>query len=71
MIIFMDFKVKMPNLSYIYKLYWVIHTLSYLTLKSINYIYIMKKGLLYTYNSLYKHNMYLTNEEVVEDDEGK
>ena len=29
----------------------------------------MKKGLLYTYNSLYKHNMYLTNEEVVEDDE--
>ena len=28
----------------------------------------MKKGLLYTYNSLYKHNMYLTHEEVVEDD---
>ena len=28
----------------------------------------MKKGLLYTYNSLYKHNMYLTNEDrVVED----
>ena len=36
-----------------------------------SYIYIMNKGLLYTYNSLYKHNMYLTNEEVVEDDEEK
>ena len=42
-----------------------------LNTKSINYIYIMNKGLLYIYiYTLYKkHTIYLTNEEVVEDDE--
>ena len=65
----MDFKVKMPNLSYIQTIlgYTYIIILNSKIHKS--YIYIMNKGLLYTYNSLYKHNMYLTNEEVVEDDE--
>ena len=29
----------------------------------------MNKGLLYTYNSLYKHTMYLTHEEVEDDEE--